>query len=187
VPRGFARRRGGEDGGAAGWIYADLFLALMIVGLGSAVVTTAGAEGTKPPVEPLVSTFRLSCEEFLIPLPYRLVNRGKVAIGQTIDAAVAQELAKRGWETDQGKPGLVIVAGGVSSNETAGDGDRRAQRLSPTIRNSSELLKSVEIRTIGAPAVGVNGVRTSIGSAGNYGLIVYLVYSGGELLENCAQ
>ncbi len=187
MSRGFARRGGGDESGAAGWIYADLFLAMMVVGLGSAVVTTVGAGGTKPLVEPLVSTFRLSCEEFLVPLSAGLVSRGKTAIGASVDAAVAKELAKRGWETDQGKPGLVIVAGGVSSNETAGDGDARAQRLSPTIRNSSELLKSVEIRTIGASAVRLNGARKLIGSAGNYGLIVYLVYSGGELLENCAQ
>ena len=36
----------GEDG--AGWIYADLFLALMIVGLGSAVITSSAATQFSP-------------------------------------------------------------------------------------------------------------------------------------------
>ena len=181
MSRGFGRRRQSEDG--AGWIYADLFLALMIVGLGSAAVTTAGAESAKPPA----SSFRLSCKEFLIPLPASVVGRGKEAIGKKVDESVAAELAKRGWQTEQSKPGLVILAGGVSAGEDAGKGDGRAQQLSSTVRASSELLKTIEFRTIGARGISVNGTRTTVGSAGNFGLIVYLVYAGAELLENCAQ
>lgn len=183
---GFRRRRSsGEDG--AGWIYADLFLALTIVGLGSAIITSgiALSSGTPAVTTTTLPTFQLSCAEFGIKLPNQVMERGKAAIGSAIENGIAAEIKDRGWTADQAKPGLVILAGGFSSDEQPGEGDQRAQGKVPSVRSSTPLLNGVEVRTIGATSLRVDGERVGVGGAGSYVLIVYLVYSGEKLEENC--
>jgi hypothetical protein len=187
VSRRFGRRKAGSEEGNAGWIYADLFLALTIVGLGSAVISNVSADGSSTPTTVANQTFRLSCNEFFIPLSHAQVAAGKSAIGAVIDSAVSAEIARRGWKPEQAKPGLVILAGGLAGGEDAGRGDARAQAELMTVRGSTGILTNVEFRTIGASAVDVNGQRKSVGGAGNFGLIMYLVYSGGPLQEECNQ
>lgn len=179
MSRGFGFRRkssSGEDG--AGWIYADLFLALMIVGLGSAVVTTSPASGS-PAAQ---KTFQLSCAEFAVRVPGNI--RGG---GAAIESAVAAEIAKRGWSPDSSKPGLVIVMGGFSGSESPGAGDNRAQGVLPQLRASTPLLQQVEMRTAGARSVRVNGVATTVGGAGSYLMVTYLLFSGPQLQEDCTR
>jgi hypothetical protein len=166
----------GEDG--AGWIYADLFLALMIVGLGSAVVTTSSPSGAVAP-----PTFQLSCAEFPVKVPNNLSGTG----GAQIEAAIASEISKRGWSSETAKPGLVIVFGGFSSDENPGAGDRRAQVIRPQLRTSTQLLQKVEMRTGGATSVNVNGAVASVGGAGSYLLVVYLLFNGPDLTEDCTR
>ena len=179
MSRGFGFRRkpsSGEDG--AGWIYADLFLALMIVGLGSAVVTTSPASGsTSAP-----KTFQLSCAEFAVRVP-RNIRSG----GAAIETAVASELAKRGWSPESSKPGLVIVMGGFSGSESPGAGDNRAQGILSQLRASTPLLQQVEMRTAGARSVRVNGTATTVGGAGSYLMVTYLLFSGPQLQEDCTR
>ncbi len=179
MARGFGFRRrssGGEDG--TGWIYADLFLALTIVGLGSAVVTSSSSA----PAANAPKTFQLSCAEFPVRVPANVKSNGA-----QIDNAINQEIAKRGWSAESSKPGLVIVMGGFSSNESPGDGDGRAKSLTSSLRAASPLLASVEMRTAGARSVSVNGQQTSVGGAGSYVLVVYLLYSGPALTEDCTR
>jgi hypothetical protein len=179
VSRGFGFRRkpsSGEDG--AGWIYADLFLALMIVGLGSAVVTTSPASGSTPAPK----TFQLSCAEFAVRVP-RDIRSG----GAAIETAVASELAKRGWSPESSKPGLVIVMGGFSGSESPGAGDNRAQGILSQLRASTPLLQQVEMRTAGARSVRVNGTATTVGGAGSYLMVTYLLFSGPQLQEDCTR
>jgi hypothetical protein len=179
VSRGFGFRRkpsSGEDG--AGWIYADLFLALMIVGLGSAVVTTSPASGSTPAPK----TFQLSCAEFAVRVP-RNIRSG----GAAIETAVASELAKRGWSAESSKPGLVIVMGGFSGSESPGAGDNRAQGILSQLRASTPLLQQVEMRTAGARSVRVNGTATTVGGAGSYLMVTYLLFSGPQLQEDCTR
>ena len=179
MSRGFGFRRkpsSGEDG--AGWIYADLFLALMIVGLGSAVVTTSPASGSTPAPK----TFQLSCAEFAVRVP-RNIRSGGVAI----ETAVASELAKRGWSLESSKPGLVIVMGGFSGSESPGAGDNRAQGILSQLRASTPLLQQVEMRTAGARSVRVNGTATTVGGAGSYLMVTYLLFSGPQLQEDCTR
>jgi hypothetical protein len=107
--------------------------------------------------------------------------------GAQIDNAINQEIAKRGWSAESSKPGLVIVMGGFSSNESPGDGDGRAKSLTSSLRAASPLLASVEMRTAGARSVSVNGQQTSVGGAGSYVLVVYLLYSGPALTEDCTR
>jgi hypothetical protein len=179
MSRGFGFRRkpsSGEDG--AGWIYADLFLALMIVGLGSAVVTTSPASGSTPAPK----TFQLSCAEFAVRVP-RNIRSG----GAAIETAVASELAKRGWSPESSKPGLVIVMGGFSGSESPGAGDNRAQGILSQLRASTPLLQQVEMRTAGARSVRVNGTATTVGGAGSYLMVTYLLFSGPQLQEDCTR
>lgn len=174
---GFRRKsHGAEDG--TGWIYADLFLALTIVGLGSAVVTTSSPSSSAAAPK----TFQLSCAEFPVRVPNNVRSNGA-----QIDNAISQEIAKRGWSADTSKPGLVIVMGGFGSNETPGDGDGRAKNLLPSLRAASPLLQQVEMRTAGARSVSVNGSQTSVGGSGSFVLVVYLLYSGPALTEDCTR
>ena len=176
----FGRRSNQEEGGA-GWIYADLFLALMVVGLGSSVITASAPQGgasatTAPP------TFQLSCVEFGIKVPGS-VSKG----GPQIETKVTEELQRRGWTAEQAKPGLIIVMGGFSGSESPGDGDVRAKSILPALRKSTPLLERVEMRTGGARSVRVDGVNTSVGGAGSYLMVVYLLFSGPQLTEDCTK
>ena len=174
---GFSRKSSsGEDG--AGWIYADLFLALMIVGLGSAAVTTSSPAGSAPETR----AFQLSCAEFSVRVPGNI--RGG---GPQIESAVAAEIAKRGWSPESSKPGLVIVMGGFSGSESPGAGDNRAQGILSQLRASTPLLQQVEMRTAGARSVRVNGTATTVGGAGSYLMVTYLLFNGPQLSEDCTR
>lgn len=176
---GFRRRPHQEDG--AGWIYADLFLALMVVGLGSAVITassptSSATQTTAPPI------FQLSCVEFAVKVPANLAKNGA-----RIDTAISRELAKRGWSPAQSKPGLVIVMGGFNTGESPGDGDGRAKAILGQLRKSTPLLSTVEMRTAGARSVRVDGTNTTVGGAGSYLMVTYLLFSGPQLTEDCTR
>lgn len=179
MPNWRRRKNGGEDG--VGWIYADLFLALTIVGLGSAIVTVSSpAGGAVPTTAP--KTFQLSCREFAVRVPGNLSpERG----GSQIEEAVAAEIAERGWTAEVAKPGFVLVMGGFGSSESPGDGDRRAKNLLPRLRQSTELLQGVEMRTGGARSVRIDGKTTQVGGAGSFLMVTYLLFSGPPLVEDC--
>lgn len=175
---GFARRvNSAEDG--TGWIYADLFLAMMVVGLGSAIVTTSVPTSGSAPRE---KTFQLSCQEFVIKLPGNIANSGPV-----VESEVAAEIARRGWVPEESKPGLAIVAGGYNDNEQPRDGDSRARSALPRLRASTPILENVEMRTSGARGLLVEGQRYSVGGAGSFSLLMYLLYSGPQLEEDCTR
>jgi len=180
------RRHSGEDG--AGWIYADLFLALTLVGLGSAIVTSSSpspaAQAATSTTVASTKTFQLSCTEFVI-RPES--NLSPEVGGKQIENAVGQEITRRGWAPDTAKPGFVIVMGGFSGNEGPGDGSNRAKSLQPALRKSTPMLRAVEMRAIGSKAAAVNGEQQAIGGAGSYLLVVYLLYSGPQLEEDCTK
>jgi hypothetical protein len=172
------RPKTSEDG--TGWIYADLFLAMFVVGLGSAIVTTsAPSSGAQVPTE---KTFQLSCQEFSIKLPGNVASSGPV-----VESEVAAEIGRRGWAPEASKPGLVIVVGGYNDNEEPRDGDSRARGILPRLRSSISLLENVEMRTSGSRSVLVEGQRYAVGGAGSYQLLVYLLYSGQQLDEDCTR
>jgi hypothetical protein len=185
------KRNSGDDG--AGWIYADLFLALTIVGLGSAIITSGNALGSDSPsavgttvvTTTTVPTFQLSCAEFAIKLSRDIVDLGADSIRTAIESGVAAEISSRGWSVQQAKPGLAILAGGFDVDEEHSAGDRRAQQKLTLVRSSTALLSGVEMRTSGAQSLRVNGGRSAVGRAGDYVLIVYLAYSGPKLEESC--
>ena len=100
---------------------------------------------------------------------------------------MTEELQRRGWTAEQAKPGLIIVMGGFSGSESPGDGDVRAKSILPALRKSTPLLERVEMRTGGARSVRVDGVNTSVGGAGSYLMVVYLLFSGPQLTEDCTK
>lgn len=175
---GLRRRRTEEDG--TGWIYADLFLAMMVVGMGSAIISTAvPTSGGQAPVQ---QTFQLSCTEFAIKLPPNVAASGPV-----VDSEVAAEIARRGWTPETSKPGLAIVMGGYNSNEAPGNGDSRARQIVPRLREASPLLTDIEMRTVGARGITVDGQQFTVGGAGSYLMVVYLLFSGPPLEEDCTR
>jgi hypothetical protein len=107
--------------------------------------------------------------------------------GAAIESAVSAEIAKRGWSPESSKPGLVIVMGGFSGSESPGAGDNRAQGILSQLRASTPLLQQVEMRTAGARSVRVNGVATTVGGAGSYLMVTYLLFSGPQLQEDCTR
>ena len=151
----------------------------MIVGLGSAVITSSSPS---TPQSAAPKTFQLSCAEFAVRVPGNI--RGG---GAAIESAVSAEIAKRGWSPDSSKPGLVIVMGGFSGSESPGAGDARAQSILGQLRASTPLLQQVEMRTAGARSVKVNGVSTTVGGAGSYLMVTYLLFSGPQLSEDCTR
>jgi hypothetical protein len=176
------RRRSTSEEDGAGWIYADLFLALMIVGLGSAVITSSSPSGAASTTAP--PTFQLSCAEFAVKVPN---NLSRTNGGAQIEAAITSEISKRGWSGESAKPGLVIVFGGFAGGETAGAGDRRAQNLRATLRSAVPQFQQVEMRTGGAQNVTVNGSSTNVGGVGSFLLVVYLLFNGAALTEDCTR
>jgi hypothetical protein len=207
---GFGRHRNSSEEGV-GWIYADLFLALTIVGIGSASITAISSAATPDPAvvavettttiatgdgdDPAESTtstspttttiaeaFQLSCVEFAIPLDGSLANG---TADDVVSAAIAQEVERRGWDADDARPGMVLVMGGYNNNESASAGDVRARNLVPALRNAVPQLADVEIRTLGAQVVRVQGESVTVGGAGSAVLVVYLVHRGDPLDEDC--
>jgi hypothetical protein len=173
------RRRSESSEDGTGWIYADLFLAMFVVGLGSAIVTTSAPTSGATPTE---KTFQLSCQEFAIKLPGNVASSGPV-----VESEVAAEIGRRGWAPEASKPGLAIVMGGYNSNEAPGNGDARARQILPRLRATSPLLEKIEMRTVGARSVRVDGQQFTVGNSGSYLMVVYLLYSGQQLDEDCTR
>jgi hypothetical protein len=107
--------------------------------------------------------------------------------GAQIQAAITSEISKRGWSGESAKPGLVIVFGGFSGSETAGAGDRRAQNLRSSLRAAVPQFQQVEMRTGGAQNITVNGTSSDVGGAGSFLLVVYLLFNGAALTEDCTR
>ena len=203
MARAFGRRSSASEDGS-GWIYADLFLALTVVGLGSAVVTSvassappaqmpAAVETTTTSVAPTTTAvttttspevFQLSCVEFAIPLPS---NPTSQEARDFIEMAIAAEIGVRRWELDSARPGMVLVMGGYEGSEGATAGDVRARSLAPQLRESIPMFADVEMRTLGARVVNVQGSPVTVGGAGDFILVVYLLHRGEPLVENCSE
>ena len=77
--------------------------------------------------------------------------------------------------------------GGFSDGEGPGDGDRRAQGIRSVLRASTPLLQKVEMRSGGANSVTVNGQVNTVGGAGTFLLVVYLLFNGPDLTEDCTR
>ena len=77
--------------------------------------------------------------------------------------------------------------GGYNGSEGATAGDVRARTLAPQLRESIPMFADVEMRTLGARVVNVQGTPVTVGGAGDFILVVYLLHRGEPLVENCSE
>ena len=182
------RRRDTSSHDIAGWLYADVFLALMIVGVGSSVVVRQVIPSDSvlpPPAAANAASFAtVSCREFAIRVDARTADDSDVVLTDVVRTAMNTEITARGWSVDQVQPALVIVLGGFEMYENAGDGDVSARAFRARVRRVVPEFAHVEMRTGGSRSVVVNDERVDVGNNGDFVLVVYLLHSG-EIEQEC--
>ena len=190
----------------SGWLFADLFLALIVVGFSLSWVTKEVAtKSTEPPatttttipMQPLETTttlptvYQLSCQEFGIPLNS---DEGLDATIVLIDQAISEEILRRGWNPDDVKPGLInLFAGYLETGDIKADqrsASSRALSLKSQIISKIPDFGRIDIRTSIGRSISVDTglggtTNLSAGSNSSYIMVIYFVYSGPPLNENC--
>lgn len=164
----------------AGWLYADVFLALMIMGVGSSVVVRQVIPSDSvlpPPAAVNTATAIVSCNEMAVRLDAATIDGTDYELSRVISDAMNAEVARRGWTVDGVQPALVIVLGGFELYESAGDGDANARALRTRLRRAVPSLTDVEMRTGGSRSVMVNNASVNVGNSGDFVLVVYLLHT----------
>ena len=172
----------------AGWLYADVFLALMIVGVGSSVVVrqVIPSDSVLPPPAAASAPWfgTVSCREFAIRIDARTADDSDAVLADVVATAMNSEIVARGWSIDDTQPALVIVLGGFELYESAGDGDMSARAFRTRVRRIVPEFANVEMRTGGSRSAVVNDERVDVGNNGDFVLVVYLLHSG-EIEQEC--
>lgn len=171
---------------SAGWLYADLLLALTIIGFG----TIVARKDTDPPITttttttttmvPLSST-NLNCNEFAIILDS---FSDESAVNQVVDSEVRAAINEFGLPIDKTQVGLVLVYGGYASTESVRQGKDHAKSFVPKLRQTNWLNRS-ELVVGGANEVDIGNERKSV-SAKQILLKIYLVYQGDANKSGCS-
>lgn len=197
------RRRGvaGEEPSAlAGWLYADLLLALVVVGFATAWITQSSPPPPKPTSPPSsVSTttttsttttapdgpvtFQLSCDEMFI--GPEILGLSPLERDAQVRNLVEEAKLMYGWKPDDAKPAIVLLYGGHQGD--AAKGERAAALMGDNLRKElPDLFGRVEMRSGGATSVNVNGQKQKIGTSNtNVGMLIYFVYQGSLRMEDC--
>lgn len=209
MKREFSKRDEGPMS-LSGWLFADLFLALIVVGFSLSWVTKEeAAKSTEPPatttttttipMQPfettttLATVYQLSCQEFGIPLNQNL-NEGLNETVFLINRAIRDEISRRGWNPDDVKPGLInLFAGYLKTGDITSDQSgaySRAAALKQKLISEIPEFGQIDIRPAIATSTKVDtglGGSTSFSSTSNssYVMVIYFVYSGPPLSENC--
>jgi hypothetical protein len=207
MKREFSKRDEGPMS-LSGWLFADLFLALIVVGFSlSWVPKEEAARSTEPPatttttttipMQPFETTttvatvYQLSCQEFGIPLN---LDEGLDATVTLIRRAISDEILRRGWNPDEVKPGLInLFAGYVETGDIKSDqrgASSRAENLKTQLITKIPDFGRIDIRTSIGRSIAVDtglGGSTSFSAVSNssYIMVIYFVYSGPPLSENC--
>ena len=171
------RTRSTESSSGVGWLYADPFLALMLVGFGSSVVVRHAIPSASASPSPAAANAVLSCNEFAVPLAAQLADATDDALRTFITTAIDDEIERRGWELSSARVAFVIVVGGFELYEGAGDGDVNARAMRARIRKIVPALATAEMRTAGARSTTLNDARLPVGNNGDYVLVMYLLHS----------
>lgn len=164
----------------AGWLYADVFLALMIMGVGSSVVVRQMVPSdlvSPPPAAANTPTAIVSCNEMAVRLDAATIDGTDDELSRVISDAMNAEITQRGWSVDGAQPALVIVLGGFELYESAGDGDANARALRTRLQRVVPILAEVEMRTGGSRSVMVNNAPVNVGNSGEFVLVVYLLHT----------
>jgi hypothetical protein len=171
------RQRVASNHDIAGWLYADVFLALMIMGVGSSVVVRQMIPSDSAAPPPAAAQATVSCREFAVPVNAQIVDGTDAALADYVTAAVDRQVMQRGWTSDVARPALVIVLGGFELYESAGDGDANARVLRTRLRRVVPMLTNVEMRTGGSRSALVDSDQIVVGNNGDFVLVVYLLHS----------
>jgi len=209
MKREFSKRDEGPMS-LSGWLFADLFLALIVVGFSLSWVTKEeAAKSTEPPatttttttipMQPFETTttvatvYQLSCQEFGIPLNLNL-NEGLDETVRLINRAIRDEISRRGWNSNDVKPGLInLFAGYLETGDMKSDqrgASSRAEALKKKLVSEIPEFGRIDIRASIARSTQVDtglGGSKSFSATNNssYVMVIYFVYSGPPLSENC--
>ena len=178
----------------AGWIYADLLLALRVIALGAASFIVTGNNLPTPPEEPTTATStttttlevqsaNLSCDEMV----FRFTDsqlKNPTELGERFDREVLQHAENRVLRS--AKVGIMLIYGGYDSQqESAKDGKSRADEAVSLIRRISPQVSNVETRTGGATNISDSNQQLTIGGPGDFAIVVYLIYDGDPARSGC--
>jgi len=183
-----AERESTSPLGVAGWLYADLFLALVVVGLAAMTFRTSSPPNEEAQEVAATTTtasvsnrqFQLSCTEAFM-APEILGNEaGRV---DRVTRFLKETIQDRGWTLENAKPGLVFVYGGYDDESERADNE--AADLASKLTGEVPLLAKVEIRSGARKQLAVNGRNIPVGGSGSFAAIVYFVYQGEPEKESC--
>ena len=183
----------GDEISIAGWIYADLLLALSIIGLGAAsfaitkdkvpslnAVPTTNSTTTVPKVR----SANLSCDEMVFRFTSSELKNNPTELGQRFDQEVLQYTQSRNLAS--AKVGIMLLYGGYDTQqERTLDGKSRADEAASIIRKFSTQISNVETRTGGAASITDGGQKLEIGGSGDFAIVAYLVYDGDPTSSGC--
>jgi len=173
-------KRGNNLVSSAGWLYADLLLALTIIGFGT-IVARKETDPPPPPKVSQLSSTNLNCNEFAIRLDS---GSAQPLVSQIVDDEVRNAISNGNLPIDQTRVGLVIIYGGYGSNETVTDGKTHAKNFIPKIKQT-DWMSSSELVLGGANQVEIGLDRVSVGPR-EILLKVYLVYQGDPASSGCS-
>lgn len=179
----------------AGWVYADLLLALSIVALGATsflVVANnlpendSGSSPTTVPTTtiPEIQVANLSCDELVFRFNQSEVETSAASLGARFDDKVRQHAATKGLR--DAKVGLLLLYGGYDiQSERTSAGKKRADEIEPSLRAISTQLQSVETRTFGASQITQGATELKVGGSQDFAIVAYLVYDGDPNNSGC--
>lgn len=184
-----------DEMSVAGWVYADLLLALSIVALGATsflVVAKnlpnddSGPSSTTVPTTtiPEIQVANLSCDELIFRFTQDDFDSSSVSLGRRFDETVKQ------YATDNGlrdaKVGLMLLYGGYNTQtERTFAGKKRADAIERQLRITSGQLRTVESRTFGASQITQGTSELKVGGPRDFAIVAYLVYNGDPKISGC--
>jgi hypothetical protein len=185
----------GDEMSVAGWVYADLFLALSIIALGATSFLVVARNlptdesSSSPPTRstttiPEIQVANLSCDELVFQFSQSDLEPSATSLGRRFDDRVKQYAATRGLR--DGKVGIMLLYGGYDTQtERTSAGKKRADEAGAKLRMASEQLRRVETRTFGASRISQGIKELEIGGPQDFAIVAYLVYDGDPKSSGC--
>jgi len=185
----------GDELSVAGWVYADLLLALSIVALGATsflvVVTNppeddSGSSPTTVPTTtiPEIQVANLSCDELVFKFTRTELETSPASLGARFDNRVRQHADANGLR--DAKVGIMLLFGGYNTrSERTSAGKKRADEIELALRATSLQLRSVETRTYGASQITQGATELEVGGSQDFAIVAYLVYDGDPNNSGC--
>ena len=184
-----------DEMSVAGWVYADLLLALSIIALGASSFLVVARnlpkdDSSSSPAPrstttiPEIQVATLSCDELVFQFNKSDLEQSAALLGRTFDDRVKQYAATNGLR--DGKVGIMLLYGGYDTEtERTSDGKKRADEAGAKLRSASGQLRRVETRTFGASRISQGIKELEIGGPEDFAIVAYLVYDGDPKNSGC--